>query len=148
MSLKPSRWRRMFRRKRSGSLSSSSVHSFSDIGSVSGLEDTRIVGQVREIIFRDGTPDSDVCSSRSSIVFDNEDSVDTLTNMMKRDLLSERTIFLDALEGDEAEMRREETMKSVYVDALDDDESLENKTAIEISLVAEVHEGILGKQRD
>ena len=37
---------------------------------------------------------------------------------MRRDFLSERTIFVDAV----AEMGRTETMKSVYVDALSGEE--------------------------
>ena len=130
----------MFRKRRSGSVSSASVHSLTDSGSVSGLNDVRIVGHVREITFRDVTPESDVCSSRSSTVLDNEDSVESLTRMMKRDLLSERTVFLDALEGGEGELRREDTMKSVYLDALGEDDSLDKKETLEISVVAEVHE--------
>jgi len=60
--------------------------------------------------------------------------------LMRRDFLSERTIFLDALgEGD---MGRTETMTSVYVDALSGEEDrVEVKETMEVTVVAEVHDG-------
>ena len=59
---------------------------------------------------------------------------------MRRDFLSERTIFVDAV----GEMGRTETMKSVYVDALsgeEDEETVEVKQTMEVTVVAEVHDG-------
>jgi len=83
---------------------------------------------------------------------------------MARDIFSGRTIFLDALErhdddllnphgqqdfmdpyGDDdkaVEIHRYDTMKSVYVDALDDDQPIPLNETMEISVVAEIHDGL------
>jgi hypothetical protein len=61
---------------------------------------------------------------------------------MKRELFSERTIFVDTLDDREGDMQRIDTVKSVYVESLDVEEKLEVKETIEIAVVAEVNEGI------
>jgi hypothetical protein len=69
---------------------------------------------------------------------------------MKRELFSERTIYVDALDQltlvdpDNKTIESNETMRSVYVDALegDADTKVEITEAMEISVVAEVKPGI------
>lgn len=77
---------------------------------------------------------------------------------MARDIFSGRTIFVDALDhthdtdyderderakrdADGVEIQRYDTMKSVYVDALEDDSPIEVKETMEIAVVAEIDEG-------
>jgi phage baseplate assembly protein W len=131
----PSRWRKLFRtpnkHRRSPSLSSAASDStlpnyplLGELSSASSIEDIRVVGHVQEIFLRDDTPET--------VTTDEEERV------MRRDFLSERTIFVDAVE----EMGRTETMKSVYVDALsEEEETVEVKETMEVTVVAEVHDG-------
>jgi len=71
-----------------------------------------------------------------------KDSQESLSVGIKRDLFSERTLYMDALDGQEGEIQRFDTMKSVYVDAMDGLEKVEVKESMEIAVVAEVHEGM------
>jgi len=139
--LKPSRWKRLFRkrgRQRSPSLSSALSESFGELESVSSVENFRIIGHVEEITFRDGSPESQV-SSDACTVCSREGEVESLNKVIKRELYSDRTIFLDALDGQE-EMSQIDTMKSVYGHALDGEENIEVKETMEIGVVAEVNE--------
>ena len=134
--LKPSRWKRLFRkrgRQRSLSLSSALSESFGELESDSSVENIRVVGRVEEIMFRDESPESDACSVCSREVEGNQ--------AIKQELFSERTIFLDAIDGEE-EMSGIDTMKSIYVDTLDGEEKFEVKETMEIAVVAEVNEGM------
>ena len=148
----PSRWRKLFRnhtkRRRSPSLSSATSDStlpsyplLGELSTASSIEDIRVIGHVQEIFLRDGTPET-VASSTEGGELSREGSVEEM--VMKRDFLSERTIFVDAVEeGDEA-MGRTETMTSVYVDALSgEEEKVEVKETMEVTVVAEVHDGII-----
>ena len=134
------------------------------------LEDIRIVSCVEEIVLRDRTPESEISSAGSSLTRkdsteegDKEfgDGDGERGRGMARDIFSGRTIFLDALErhddllnphgqqdfmdpysdDDKAvEIHRYDTMKSVYVDALDDDQPIPLNETMEISVVAEIHD--------
>src|ERR1700685_2966068 len=135
----PSRWRKLFRtphkRRRSPSLSSAASDStlphyplLGALSSASSIEDIRVVGHVQEIFLRDDTPET--------VTTDAEEE----ERVMRRDFLSERTIFVDAV----GEMERTETMKSVYVDALggeEEEETVEVKETMEVTVLAEVHDG-------
>jgi hypothetical protein len=136
--LKPSPWRKLFRkRRRRPSLSSEVSQTFSDLSRHSSHEDVRVIGHVEEIKFRDDTPESMYSDSLSR-----KDSQESLSVGIKRDLFSERTLYMDALDGQEGEIQRFDTMKSVYVDAMDGLEKVEVKESMEIAVVAEVHEGM------
>jgi len=148
----PSRWRKLFRhtskRRRSPSLSSavsdSSLPShplLGELSTTSSIEDIRVIGHVQEIFLRDGAPEM-VTSTGGSL--SREGSVEEM--VMKRDFLSEKTIFVDAMEDGEEVMGRTETMKSVYVDALSGEEREEDKVVevretMEVTVVAQVQDG-------
>ena len=89
-----------------------------------------MIGHAQEIYLRDNTPDT-------------VSSTGTEEEVIKRDFLSERTIFVDAREDvGEGDMERTETMKSVYVDALSGEEdNVEVKESMEVTVVAEVDDG-------
>jgi hypothetical protein len=188
LSLKPSRWKRFFRKRRRSASVSSATSEKSDlandaesmatgcagISNTPSLEDIRIVSCVEEIVLRDGTPESEISSSSSmTLGRKNSEDMGTFQEMggdgirggggMARDIFSGKTIFVDALEhgegelyneqrerdvreGDEGEdgedrgVQRYDTMKSVYVDALEH-ETIEVKQTMEIAVVAEIHEG-------
>jgi len=94
-----------------------------------------VVSHVQEIFLRDDTPET-VVTEATTVDEEMEGMV------MKRDFLSERTIFVDAMGDGDGEMGRTETMKSVYVDALSgEEESVEVKETMEVTVVAEVHDG-------
>jgi hypothetical protein len=138
--LKPSRWKKLFRRRRRGSLSSTSSETFSrDLSASPSLDEIRVVGHVQEITLRAESPES-TTSIDADTVFSRKDSVDTLTPTMTRNLFSEGTIFVDALE-DNTEIQRLDTMKSVYVDALPGEDTIEVTEKMEITVVAEVRDG-------
>ena len=142
--LKPSRWKRLFRKRghqRSPSLSSALSESFGELESVSSVENFRIIGHVEEINFRDRSPESQVSSDACSVC-SREGDLESLNQVIKRELFSDRTIFLDGLDGQE-EMPRIDTMKSVYGNALDGEENFEVKETMKIDVVAEVNEGIV-----
>jgi hypothetical protein len=132
------------------------------------LEDIRIVScGVEEIVLRDQTPESEISSASSTLTRKNSEDYtygyeDSNNNMgeargMARDIFSGRTIFMDALERHddhhqhnyvdeqrEGELiQRYDTMKSVYVDALEDEEPIQVKETMEIAVVAEIHDGLL-----
>jgi hypothetical protein len=134
--LKPSRWKRLFRkrgRRRSPSLSSALSESFGELENDSSADNFRGFGRVEEIMFRDETPESDACSVCSREAEGN--------HVIKQELFSERTIFLDTIDGDE-EMSGTDAMKSVYLDTLDGKEEFEVKETMEIAVVAEVNDGM------
>jgi len=153
---KPNKLRKRFRKKprRSPSLSSALSEQFSELQSVSSVENFRVVGHVEEILFGRGEqhPEHSERSSRESTAVDEEEDKAASGKkggviVMKRDLFPEKTIYVDALEHmavvDDKGIERNETASSVYVDALDhdDEQTVEIKEAMEISIVAEVKEG-------
>jgi hypothetical protein len=145
VTLKPSRWRRLFRkRKRRSSLSSTTSQTFSELSTVS-LEDVRVMGHLEEIVLREDTPESLISDTESSISRKRSGESLTggqsLTTLMKRDLFSERTVYVDALDHQDGEIQRYDTMKSVYLDALDNEQQLEIQETMEITVVAEIHDG-------
>ena len=83
-------------------------------------------------MFRDETPESDVCTVCSREAVGNQ--------VMKRELFSEKTIFLDDVDGENTSGI--DTMKSIYVDTLDGEEQFEVKENMGIAVVAEVNDGI------
>jgi hypothetical protein len=146
--LKPSRWKKLFRkRRRSPSLSSALSESFGELESVPSIDNFRVIGNVEEIVFRDGTPESQSLRSESAVC-SREPSVENLNQVIKRELFSDRNIFLDALDGHERDMQRNDTMMSIYVDAVDGNEKLELKDNMEVTVVAEVHDGIVRRNND
>jgi len=152
VTLKPSKWRRLFRkRRRSPSLSSALSDSLSELSedfssNKPSLEDIRVMGHVQEIVLRSETPESGI-SSCASTVFSRKESVETLSPGMARDLFSDGALYVDALEGNEGDMQRFDTMKSVYVDAVDGEEEVEVKETMEVTVVAEVQDGITLRNR-
>lgn len=147
LTLKTSRWRRLFRkRKRSVSISSTTSDATSDVTSslstTPSLDDVRIVSHVQEIVLREDTPES-MASSVSTVVSRRE-SEESLPSVMTRDLFSGHTIFVDALDEPVAgEIQRFDTMKSVYVDALPHQEEVFEVTeTMKVSVIAEVQDGI------
>lgn len=160
---KPNKLRKLLRRKprRSPSLSSALSESFSELESVSSIENFRVVGHVEEILFRPEDPEASARSSRESTAVEDDEPPEQKDPVarsgvvvMKRELFSEQTIYVDALDQltlvdpDLKAMERNETMGSVYVDALegDADTKVEIKDAMEISVVAEVKPGISPKK--
>jgi hypothetical protein len=134
--IKSSRWKRLFRkrnRQRSPSLSSALSESFGQLENDSSVENIRVIGRVEEIMFRDESPESDACTVCSREVERNQ--------VIKRELFSERNIFLDSVDREE-EMSGIDTMKSVYFDAIDGEEQFEVKETTEFAVVAEVNEGM------
>jgi hypothetical protein len=164
---KPNKLRKLFRRKprRSPSLTSSLTsalsESFSELESVSSVENFRVVGHVEEILFGPEDQEASARSSRESTAVDPDESPEQKEQVaksgvvvMKRELFSERTIYVDALDqltlvDPDKTIERNETMRSVYVDALegDADTKVEIKEAMEISVVAEVKPGICSQER-
>ena len=147
VTLKPSRWKRIFRRRRRSSSASSALSdTFSELsGEMSktpSMEDIRVMGHVQEIVLRDVSPESAISSDVSTVI-SRKESVETLAPGLARDLFSDGALYVDALEGKEGEMQRYDTMKSVYVDATDGEtmEEVEVKETVEITVVAEVQEG-------
>jgi len=155
---KPNKLRKLFRKKprRSPSLSSALSEQFSELQSVSSVENFRVVGHVEEILFGAGeqrTENAEQSSRESTAVDEEEDNAASGKQggmiVMKRDLFSEKTIYVDALEHmavlDDQGIERNESMRSMYVDALDHggEQNVEIKEGMEISVVAEVKEGIV-----
>lgn len=99
-------------------------------------------------MFRNCTPESGVSSSSSTVC--SRDSVD-LAPVVKRDGFSEKTMFWDALDMQDAELRRLDTFNSVFVDAAEENEEeeeeaekgVEVKETMEVAVVAEVQDGML-----
>jgi hypothetical protein len=175
VTLKPSsKWKKFFRRrKRSLSLQSALTAEFSRIQREedSSNEDLRVLGHVQEIKLNDefsdtasesGVSESMISeirseslgvSSRTSTIT-RRGSVETLSDSssLKRDFLSGRTVCLDALDTIEQVengevLERVESKESVYEDALTGEEKLEVKQTMEITVVAEVHDGIACVER-
>ena len=150
VTLKPSKWRRLFRkRRRSPSLSSALSDSLSELSEemskTPSLEDIRVVGHVQEIVLRADTPESGI-SSCANTVFSRKDSVETLAKGMARDLFSDGALYVDALDGKEGEIQRFDTMNSIYVDAVEGEgegmEEVEVNEKMEITVIAEVQDGM------
>jgi hypothetical protein len=68
--------------------------------------------------------------------------VENLNQVIKRELFSEKSIFVDALDGREGDMQWSDTIMSISGDELDGDDKLEVKETMEIAVVAEVHDGM------
>jgi len=146
--LKPSRWKKLFRkRQRRPSLSSALSESFRELESVPSIENFRVIGNVEEIVFREGTPESQSLRSESAVC-SRAASVENLNQVIKRELFSDQTIFLDTLDGHERDMQRNDTTVSIYVDAMDGNEKLNLKDNMEVTVVAEVHDGITCRNND
>jgi hypothetical protein len=142
VSLKPSRWRRFFRRRRrSPSVSSTLSDTASELTTTPSLDDVRIVSHVEEIVLREDTPES-IVSSSASTVLSRRESTESLPPVMTRDLFSGRTIFVDALDDEQVgEIQSLDSMKSVYVDALAEEEVFEVAETMKVSVVAEIQDG-------
>jgi hypothetical protein len=151
VTLKTSKWRRLFRRRRRSSSVSSSLSdalsevSESDMSKTPSMDDIRVVGHVQEIVLRDVSPESGI-SNDASTVISRKASVETLAPGMHmvRDLFSGGTLYVDALDGKEGEIQRFDTMKSIYVDAVEGEvsEVVEVKESIEVTVIAEVQDGM------
>ena len=141
--LKQSKWRKLFQnRKRTSSLSSAIsaayAESFNDRSSISSTEDIRVIGHVEEIILRNDRPESAITSSATTTY--SSDSVD-LPPLLKKELFSDNTIFVNPLEDQDGEIQRLDTFNSVYMDALEEERELEVKDTMEIAVVAEIQDG-------
>jgi hypothetical protein len=111
---------------------------------------------VQEITLCAQSPES-VCSTSSTVVSRGEVEVPELMRevfsapLLSRDVFPTRTIFVDVVDRREMEMQSFDTMKSIYVDALDGshvegfdvNEGVEVTPSLEIAVVAEELDGIL-----
>ena len=163
--IKPSKWKRLLRkRKQSPSLRSALSAEFTRLSREDSVDDLRVLGNLQEIRldndFSDTASESAVSegivsygresggmSSNASTIA-RRGSVETLsdTASLKRDLFSGRTVYMDALDlldtEDGSELQRVDTLQSVYVDALSGEEKLQVKESVQITVMAEVEEGI------
>jgi hypothetical protein len=157
---KPNKLRKLLRKKprRSPSLQSALSEAFSELETVSSVENFRVVGHVEEIVFSAaaGGELSQHSSRESTAVDDDETPLEERQDgekgggmvVMKRELFSDKTIYVEALDhlpvvGDKS-VGKNATMRSSYVDALDIDDGEENveiKETMEISVVAEIKDG-------
>lgn len=100
-----------------------------------------MIGHVEEIVLRDPNHRSSV-PRPASTGFTRETSVKSFSPMIRREVFSGTNMFEDGEEETEEEMEQFDTMKTVYVDTMDEEESLEVSDAMEIAVVAEVGDGI------
>jgi hypothetical protein len=141
VTVKLSRWKRLFSKRRSTpSLSSAITRSFTELRNVSSVDNVRMTGRVLEVPLEDDLSDCDI-RSNSSTNLSKRASTETLSQTIDRELFSDKTVFLNEVEDMENEISAGEfIVRPIHVET-QSTEGGEIKKALEISVVAEVHNG-------